>query len=53
MEQPSKLPSGDFPFLRASRTNMRNRFMNKHLLQHLLEQMPTYFSKYVILLRMK
>ena len=30
-----------------------NRFMNEHLLQHPLEQMPTYFSKYVIPVRMK
>ena len=44
MEQSSKLPSGDFPFLRASGTNMRNRFMNTRLSQHLLRQPHTYFK---------
>lgn len=48
MEQPSKQPFGDFLFLRASRTNMRNRFMNNQAVVSLGAAASYILKQYVI-----
>jgi len=53
MEQHSKLPSGDFPYLRASRTNMRNRFMNNQAVVSLGAAAYYILKQYVIHLWME
>jgi hypothetical protein len=53
MEQPSKQPFGDFPLLRASRTNMRNRFMNNQAVVSLGAAAYYILKQYVIHLWME